>query len=185
MSAGTIATKAEYLRRAAAGLMGNQMPSWPTPEAAVASGYSGDVMVRYAAPDSPWMRADVAMVDVPRVLDEFVAAGADRAKLYLTHMTTQVGRRINGELWRGPGGLYLHYSTAQMHLRASLDRHGRHAERSAAMAVLRWACDPTSLDDLMDLLDLYPDAVIEFTAYDRQMGTHPHREVIVWEVRNY
>ena len=180
-----VATKAEYLRLANLGYMGNQKSSWDTPEAAIASGYAGMVMVRYREPNSPFMRADVAMVDAPAVIDGFVAAGADRSKLYLTHMTSAVGRRINGELWRGPGGIYLNYATAQTHLRAALDQAGRHVERSAALAVVRWACCPSSYDDLMTLLEVYPDAVIEFTAYDREIGNVPGRNTIIWEVRNY
>jgi hypothetical protein len=180
-----IATKSEYFRLAAEGKCGNTMPSWPTPRAARASGYHGTVMVRYRSPDSPFMRADVEMDDVPAAYAEFVARGADPRKLYITHMTAQVGRRLNGELWRGPGGLYLHHSTAQTHLRAALEQSGRHAENSAALSILRWACCPNSLDDLMTLLDLYQDAVIEFTAYDAEIGDVPHRDCIVWEVRNY
>jgi hypothetical protein len=180
-----IATKADYLNHAARGVLGNQMPSWPSPEAAALSGYSGPVMVRYKAPDSPYMRADVPMADVPGVLAEMVGRGAIRDLLYLTHMTTSVGRRINGEVWDGPDGLYLNYSTAQTHLRAGLEQSGRHVERSAALAVLRWACCASSFDDLMGLLEKHPDAVIEFTAYDREIGDIPGRNTVVWEVRNY
>lgn len=180
-----ISTKAEYFRLASKGLCGNSMPSWSTPDEARASGYHGTVMVRYRRPNSPFMRADVAMGDVPAVFAEFAGRGAEPGLLYITHMTASVGRRLNGELWRGPGGLYLNYSTAQTHLRAALDRSGRHAERSAALAILRWACCPNSYDDLMTLLDLYPDAVIEFVAYDAEIGDIPHRNTVVFEVRSY
>jgi len=125
------------------------------------------------------------MDEVPTVFREFIAAGARPDSLYLTHMTAGVGRRINGELWRGPNGLYLHYSTLQENLRAALERGGRHVERSAAVAILRWACCPNSYEDLMTILDRHPDAVIEFTAYDREIGDVPHRNVVVWEVRTY
>lgn len=180
-----IATKSEYLELAAGGRLGNQMPSWSSPEEAIASGYSGAVMIRDRTPNSPFMRPDVAMEDVPSTIEHLVSLGATREKLYLTHMTPGSRRRINGELWRSPSGLYLNYSTSQAHLRKSLDESGRHAERSSAMAILRATCDPDSVDDLMLLLDIYPDAVIEFTSYDSPVGTIPGRRVVIWEVRNY
>lgn len=45
--------------------------------------------------------------------------------------------------------------------------------------------DPSSQQDLDDLLDLYPDATIEFTCYDIDLGVIPNRNTIFWEVRNY
>jgi hypothetical protein len=183
--AGPVRTKSEFLELAASGRMGNQMPSWPSPEEAVASGYRGPVMIRYMEPNSPFMRPDIPMDEVPSEIVRLVALGAAREKLYLTHMTPSCGRRINGELWRSPSGLYLNYSTSQAHLRESLHESGRHAERSAAMAVLRATCDPDSVDDMLLLLDRHPDSVIEFTSYERPMGTIPGRTVVIWEVRNY
>lgn len=45
--------------------------------------------------------------------------------------------------------------------------------------------DPSSRDDLDMLLELYPDAAIELTAFDCNVGIIPGRRVIFWEVRNY
>lgn len=120
-----IATKQQFLDMAARGLLGNQMPSWPTVAAAMAAGHRGTVMVRYKRPDSPYMRADVPIEAADAVIDGLVAQGAERPLLYLTHMTPGVGRLLNAECWRGPAGLYLNYSTAQTHLRAALDESGR------------------------------------------------------------
>lgn len=180
-----IATKREYLARSGLGLLGNRMPSWDTPADAIAAGHRGDVMIRSKTPNSPFMRADVPVGEASRVMDSLVEQGADRDALYLTWMSPSVGRRINAEVWRGPDGLYLNYSTAQTHLRDGLDKSGKHAERSAARAVLEWACCPNSLADIDALLELYPDAVLEITAFDRQIGDLPGRNTVIWEVRDY
>jgi len=45
--------------------------------------------------------------------------------------------------------------------------------------------DPSSRDDLEQLFDLYPDATVEFTCYQMDLGTIPRRNTIFWEVRNY
>lgn len=48
----------------------------------------------------------------------------------------------------------------------------------------RWM-DPSSQDDLRDLLDLYPDAIVEFTCFTKDVGNIPGRNTIWWETRNY
>jgi len=37
----------------------------------------------------------------------------------------------------------------------------------------------------MELLDLYPDHVIEFSAAEVFVGDRPGRNAVVWEVRKY
>lgn len=180
-----ICTKSEFLRRSEAGLLGNSMPSWTTVAEAQADGYHGPVMIRARRPNSPWMRPDVPQHLVDDVIAGLVVKGADASELYLTHMTPEVGRRLNAEVWNGPDGLYLNYSTAQCNVRDALAKYGRHAERAAALVILRWALCPNSFDDVMALLEAYPDAVIELTAYDREMGDLHGRNTIIWEVRDY
>jgi hypothetical protein len=48
----------------------------------------------------------------------------------------------------------------------------------------RWM-DPSSIDDLRDLLDLYSDATVEFTCFTKDTGNIPGRNTIFWEVRCY
>lgn len=45
--------------------------------------------------------------------------------------------------------------------------------------------DPSSRDDLDILFEKYPEAAIEFTCFDINVGVFPHRNCIFWEVRNY
>lgn len=58
-------------------------------------------------------------------------------------------------------------------------------ERSAAVACLNRWLTPDSLSDLRELLQLYPDHVVEFTALDSNLGTLPGRNAVIWEVRQY
>lgn len=56
---------------------------------------------------------------------------------------------------------------------------------AAVLALLDRYMDPSSRDDLNALFELYPDATVEFTCYDRGVGDVPGRNTIFWEVRNY
>jgi hypothetical protein len=182
-----ITTKAEFLALHQAGRLGNIVPSWDTVEDAAGDGYDGPVMIRFKVPNSPFTTPHVPMADVPRVLAELAAKGAPVGQSYLTHMTADCNRELNAEVWRGPGGLYLHYATCPGPLRDALLADGKHVEGSAAVAILRAKLDPSSYDDLTDLLDRHPDAVIELTAYEHPIGAlaDSGRNTIFWEVRNY
>lgn len=59
----------------------------------------------------------------------------------------------------------------------------RHWEGVAARTVLRRHLNANSLEDLEVLLDQYPDHVVELSALDRCLGTVPHRNGVVWEIR--
>ncbi len=52
-----------------------------------------------------------------------------------------------------------------------------------AAAVIRKHLNDNSHDDLRELLDTYPGHVVELTALDRCVGTVPHRNAVIWEVR--
>lgn len=45
--------------------------------------------------------------------------------------------------------------------------------------------DPASRDDIDVLLQMYPEATIEFAAYSCNLGFLPGRNTLIWEVRNY
>jgi hypothetical protein len=52
-------------------------------------------------------------------------------------------------------------------------------------ALLDIFLDPSSRDDIEILLELYPEATIEFAAYPYTLGKIPGRNTVIWEVRDY
>lgn len=54
-----------------------------------------------------------------------------------------------------------------------------------ARSVLRRHLNPNDLDDLSATLTRFPGHVVELSALDRCLGIVPHRNAVVWEVRNY
>lgn len=57
--------------------------------------------------------------------------------------------------------------------------------RTAGVLLLRHLLNGNSYDDLMELIDGYPDHVVELTALSSEFGTVPGRNGIIWEVRRY
>lgn len=64
-------------------------------------------------------------------------------------------------------------------------KHAKRATGLRAQMILKELLWPSSYDDLMDLIDLFPEHVIEFGAHTRAVGVLPHRNTVVWEVRAY
>lgn len=68
-------------------------------------------------------------------------------------------------------------------MRFSMER-AQPLEGLQAWDLLERACDPTSLDMIRELLDRFPDDIIEFACYARPIGVL-QCNTIIWEVRNY
>jgi hypothetical protein len=63
--------------------------------------------------------------------------------------------------------------------------HMKHYSPLETRMLLRRHLDPSSLADLDALLELYPDAAVEFTTFTCTAGVFPGRNTIFWETRDY
>lgn len=173
-----IRTKAEFYRRWHAGLLGNRPRTWSSPAKLAASGWAGRVGIRSAQKGGPCLchlsvYQALMFAETWPCTPTFSEAMPDDLLL------------LQGEVARLPGGLHLTYSTVRgLTMRKALRRPQRAAGLEAKLLLDRclW---PSSRDDLAALLDLYPDAVIEFGVHDCAVGVLPNRNAVVWEVRNY
>jgi hypothetical protein len=91
---------------------------------------------------------------------------------------------LQGEILRD-GEWYLRYSTLPLPMRQALRDAPRDAYGLGALSILRWALNPSTFGDIEDLLELYPDHVVEFGAYRCLVGSLPGRNAFIWEVRKY
>jgi hypothetical protein len=92
---------------------------------------------------------------------------------------------LNAEITRSiPGGVAMTYATTQQHMRPALRDAAQHARGLRALTIMRhFACDH-GRPVIEDLLDAYPDHVIEFTCMTKPYGTLGWKTV-VWELRSY
>lgn len=94
---------------------------------------------------------------------------------------------IQGEICRTFRGLegYIDTSSQLPMRRAAAAGYLHHYTGSEILVLLNTFMDPSSQDDVRELLDLYPDATIEFTCFSINVGVFPHRNTLIWEVRCY
>jgi hypothetical protein len=69
--------------------------------------------------------------------------------------------------------------------RKLMPSEGREYRGIAAQMLLKQKLNPNSLADLEALRDRWPGHVYELSACEKCIGVIPHRNGVVWEVRNY
>lgn len=186
-----VKSKRESIDLRARGRFGNTWDFWDSIGGYLASGYPGTVVIQYRERDSPFMRYGIDREEFQGVVEEFVRQGADHDKMYVSPQVDTDWIALQGELTALPTGVYLHYNPTRQHMRVALQSpDSRHAEGSAALAILRHVMDGPSFDTLQHLIEEFDDpyspwtATIEFTVCNRPVGKLGHN-TIFWEVRSY
>lgn len=91
---------------------------------------------------------------------------------------------LQGELMRSNLGLVLNWNTEKnLRMPEAMGRAQTYTQLQAKFLLLQ-SMDENDYERLMDLLDEFPDSVVEFAAYEiTVMGLSTR--LVVWEVRNY
>lgn len=167
-------TKSEFYRRYASGEFGNRPRSWSDAASLLASGFSGCVTVRSTTPGGK-CRYGVPVKEAVKETSGFRFNESMPDDLLL----------LQGEVFvTEDGRTTLTYSTERGLSMRSAMQLPRSASGSAALAILRQYLWPSSFDDVVDLMR-DSGGVVEFGAYEKAIGDLPHRNTVIWEVRNY
>lgn len=164
---------------------GNRVHSWDTIAEVNASGLPGPFAIRYRTPGSPWCQYHIEKEKLQEVADKFIALGANPALMEFSPMHKENRLVLQGEVQRDHRGLCLLFSTAKAPMRVALSKAGQSVFGYTATQVLSSVMDAASYMDLRELLDSYPDHVIEFSTYSVNVGIIPGRNTVIWEVRKY
>lgn len=122
------------------------------------------------------------------VIQKFVRRGADPAKICFNNgdFSLQDKIVIQGELCNIDGMLELAFSTrAGITLREAVNRGLKRTNGLAVKLMLQHYMWPSDYDWIFELLDQYPDHVIEFSTFSIPVGTIRNRCTVIWEVRKY
>lgn len=167
-----------------AGRFGNFVRAWDTLPEVLASGYRGLVSLRSRERSNPVRLYHVPIEELPATVTK-LPPEHQRAGFVFSESPPDHKRTLQGELCRDESGYYLHYSFSPEPMRTALAQDGRHARGLTAKSLLETYLEPSDYDALQELLDDYPGAVIEFSAFTVPVGVIPHRKMVVWEVRHY
>lgn len=125
-----------------------------------------------------------SILDVPTEDVESLIARDFRGGFNLSPMVDR-WLTLRADVYDAPGGLVVFgvEGHGDVKWRQAFNLYGREWTGLAARGVLRSHMWPADYDDLGELMDDFPEHVVEVTCCTRAVGTVPHRNTIVWEVR--
>lgn len=163
------------------GAFGNYVRQWDNVDQVRASGYEGMLVLRTRAAGGGGGPAvyDLSVEDAAKQpFDPAINYFNEQLNDQHKHVT------IQGELCRGTRGLEFRYCMLNLPMRPAIEGHSQHTYGVHALFLLQTFCCGRGYDCIMDLLDAYPDHVIEFTVFDIPCGALDW-QTIIWEVRRY
>jgi hypothetical protein len=179
-----IRSKREFYQLWEEGYLGNRTRLFHTLDEALASGASRVGFREITQGGGKWERAE-RPEQIPEIYHRWVVDGKpfimdDGVPNHRSRMQGEMCRTFEGI----QGVIALGYGLPPMRLSIAQGLHTQYA-RVAVRILMQQFMDPSSQDDIDILLDLYPDATIEFTCFDVNVGHLPGRNTMIWEVRNY
>jgi hypothetical protein len=165
---------------------GNKLRLWTGLDEFRKSNYNGSVTFRYYAINnggsSNFTKYDVT--DYEKQIKEFTELGAEPKRMIFNESAPDKFLTIQGELTHDYNGYQLFYSTDKGKMRDCL-KNGKTLTGLAVKLLLQQHLNSNSFSDIMELIELYPNHVIEFSTYSINLGDCPRRNTIIWEVRRY
>lgn len=174
-------SKKDNIRALQEGLFGNAPRQWQTMDDVVTAVDDAPIVVRPRTPGGRcWYEISVMEWFLTFCHDTWF----DPADYYFNEPIDPKTVTLNAEITHLNGEVVLHYSQLPNHMRPALLYFGAHAYGLEALLIMRHlACDK-GRDTIEELLELYPNHVIEFTCMTKPYGTLGWKTVI-WEMRNY
>lgn len=180
-----IRSKAEFYKLWQAGVLGNRTQLFTTLKQAMDSG-APTVGFREIgrAGGGMWERSDTRQ-QIPEIHARWLATGRP---FIMDDGVPNNRSTMQGEICRTHEGLqgYIATGYALLPMRRTMAAGlHKHYSRLEVRLLQQRYMDPSSREDIDALLDIYPDATVEFTCFDVNVGNIPNRNTMIWEVRNY
>lgn len=174
-----------------AGLLGNTLRTWPSADAVRGSGFRERLGLRYTGPTGRrWFRNQMTLDEAITEAAVWRSQGADPQYIIWSESTDPQTEIANCEVSWADGpipGLLIRVNETKGHScrTAMLAGDAKEIHGFAASQYLRSRLWPSSLDEVTELLELYPNHVMELTITSRAVGAARGRNHVVWEVRAY
>lgn len=181
--------KSQFVERYNRGEFGNSSPSWDTIKSFLKE-FAGEwpsdknlFHLRSKITGGP-TRYNLAYLDIRNIYEIMPQEKRDK-EWYVSCMAPSRKTLIQGEIQRSINHYDLTYSWIKKPMREALKEQTLHLSGIQVPYLLKGYMDHNSYEWLQELLDLYPDHIVEFSTYSTQWGTVPNFNTVFWEVRKY
>lgn len=180
-----IKTKKEFYELYNAGVLGNRALAWNSYEELSKSEWRGGVCIRGQNIPQKEVRFDIPFEKVQEEIEKLERAGFPRNTLKFNQSMPNESLVLQGEVIDYIAGWELTYTTVKKPMFQGMREETKIARGLAAKIIVETCMDPSSFEDLRTLLEIYPNAAVEFSTYSVSVGDIPGRNTVFWEVRNY
>ena len=179
-----VLSKEDFVLRYEKGEFGNQAPTWNTIQEFLESDYFGLVHIRNRVKGGPtWYNIDVR--EIYRVWNKILNTGIKPQELYISGMASHERGTIQGEVCQSSNFLDLTYCSARLPMRIALQEKATYVNGLEAVGLLKKHMNANSYGWFCDLLETYPEHVVEFSCFEVNWGTIPGHNTVFWECRKY
>jgi len=181
-----IKTKRQMYTLLRSGALGNTLRTWRSSDDIAADGYEGEIALRMSTGSSGHFITGIDMRSSIQLGNTLARADINITDVVFCEPFPDDQLVLQGEVMDAPFGLVLAWSDVpRLNMRQAASRGFQHTFGLAAKTLLRARLSDSSYDDLMELLELYPEHVVEFSAAESFVGNRPGRNAVIWECRAY
>ena len=170
------------------GLFGNKAMTWNSYGEILRSGWEGRVCMRSKKGIArKEVKYNIKLEDVPLHIEQFQKIGIPEDLISFNQSMPDGNLILQGEVMNYQGGIYLFGTTLKKPMNIALAEKSFTIENDTAKPLLESKLSAESYRDLRNLLDIFPESVVEFSAYSIPVGNFAEtgRNTVFWEVRNY
>jgi len=128
---------------------------------------------------------DITKNMIKPTINKWVNQGAKEENIFINQSQNDNNIIVQGELTINEYGYYFYHSFLKEKIRIALKKDGKVIHGLQVSLLLKRIMDINSYNDTIELLETYPNHIIELSIYNHYTGTIPNRNTIIWEVRAY
>lgn len=181
-----ITRKQQMYQLLKSGRLGNTIQMWTYPELLQEKHLPDRISIRYNSYKlhGP-CKTHIPIQELNKWLNYYHNQGWRRETAIFSVELPDDKRILQGQFCISEHFYDLTYTTQPLPMRQAFKKEQKYASGIEALSIMQSNIDPASLDDIIELSKYYEGAVVEFTACSVDIGRLPHRNTIIWEVRNY
>jgi len=185
-----VKSKKECYQLYEAGLFGNKALTWNSYQDILDSSWRGLICMRSKRGIArKKVQYDLTLEQTRDKIQEWEKLGIREQDISFNQSMPNQDLLIQGEIMNNPFsqpfGLYVLYTTVKKPMNLGLREQSLHTSGLEALMLLKRNLWPSDYEDIRTLLELYPEAAIEFSTYNTVVGDIQNRNTVIWEVRNF
>jgi hypothetical protein len=175
-------------------LFGNKALAWNSYKEILDSSWRGNICIRSKIGFArKKVRYNVPREKIAEIIKEFEEEGIKKESITFNQSMPDDFILIQGEVSssdfnineENSSPLRMRYSLIRKPMLLALAEKDEEVYGLKVLEILRHFLWENSYNNIMELLEEYPEHVIEFSAYNKEVGDIKGRNAVIWEVRKY